>query len=272
MSAINYSKWDKLELSDDDDIEVHPNIDKASFIRWKQADIHRKREERKLKIAQLKQELETNTELRKLIISTSDQLQQASQDSDRRAICRQLAMDVTVFDRDRKPKLLDPESEEYLQIKSIEEVFCMLLSRLFSERKLAISEESFVEHLSVILVEEVPKLDKRQDEIRTQIITEEKEQNKKITSENIFTEKFSKTMVNTEAMSKSSKEKTKTKSKEKTVEVLNPNFQEHQKQVQSSSKQDSDDTLPVRVSNSFYCARSDDVTMGRTWMMARRRS
>jgi cell division cycle protein 37 len=27
---MDYSKWDKLELSDDSDIEVHPNIDKKS--------------------------------------------------------------------------------------------------------------------------------------------------------------------------------------------------------------------------------------------------
>lgn len=33
---LDYSKWDAIELSDDEDIEVHKNIDKASFIRWKQ--------------------------------------------------------------------------------------------------------------------------------------------------------------------------------------------------------------------------------------------
>lgn len=26
MSAINYSKWDDLEISDDSDIECHPNV------------------------------------------------------------------------------------------------------------------------------------------------------------------------------------------------------------------------------------------------------
>ncbi|CAG8609766.1 9820_t:CDS:2 [Dentiscutata heterogama] len=55
---IDYSKWDKLELSDDDDFECHPNVDKASFIRWKQADIHQKREERRQKIQALKQKID----------------------------------------------------------------------------------------------------------------------------------------------------------------------------------------------------------------------
>lgn len=48
--AIDYSKWDKIELSDDSDIEVHPNVDKNSFIKWKQRDIHEKRQQRNIEI------------------------------------------------------------------------------------------------------------------------------------------------------------------------------------------------------------------------------
>ncbi|GMM38711.1 Cdc37 protein [Saccharomycopsis crataegensis] len=40
---IDYSKWDKLEVSDDSDVEVHPNVDKKSFIRMKQRQIHDER-------------------------------------------------------------------------------------------------------------------------------------------------------------------------------------------------------------------------------------
>lgn len=47
---IDYSKWDKIELSDDSDIEVHPNVDKNSFVRWKQRDIHEKRQQRNIEI------------------------------------------------------------------------------------------------------------------------------------------------------------------------------------------------------------------------------
>ena len=62
---IDYSKWDKLELSDDSDVEVHPNVDKKSFIRWKQQDIHQKREERKNEIKILEQQLEMYKHLNK---------------------------------------------------------------------------------------------------------------------------------------------------------------------------------------------------------------
>ncbi|KAF8606992.1 hypothetical protein BDV93DRAFT_436861 [Ceratobasidium sp. AG-I] len=55
---LNYSKWDQLELSDDSDIEGHPNVDKRSLIRWKQRDIHEKREQRKQRIHDLQSRLE----------------------------------------------------------------------------------------------------------------------------------------------------------------------------------------------------------------------
>lgn len=44
MSGFNYSKWDKIELSDDES-DCHPNIDKQSWFRMK----HRARVEREEK-------------------------------------------------------------------------------------------------------------------------------------------------------------------------------------------------------------------------------
>ncbi|KAH8989665.1 Cdc37 N terminal kinase binding-domain-containing protein [Lactarius hatsudake] len=57
---LNYSKWDQLEVSDDSDIEGHPNVDKKSLIRWKQRDIHEKREARNRRIEQLGAEVACN--------------------------------------------------------------------------------------------------------------------------------------------------------------------------------------------------------------------
>lgn len=65
--VVDYSKWDKLELSDDSDVEVHPNVDKKSFIRWKQRDIHEKREQAKFRTAQLEVNIETNQDLLKRV-------------------------------------------------------------------------------------------------------------------------------------------------------------------------------------------------------------
>ncbi|CAG8774169.1 6111_t:CDS:2, partial [Acaulospora colombiana] len=60
MGKLNYDKWNALEVSDDSDIEGHPNVDHASLVRWKQRDIHEKREARKFKIAQYEQEIKNN--------------------------------------------------------------------------------------------------------------------------------------------------------------------------------------------------------------------
>ncbi|SGZ48436.1 CIC11C00000003103 [Sungouiella intermedia] len=60
---IDYSKWNKIELSDDSDIEVHPNVDKQSFIKWKQRDIHEKRHERNIQIKTMLVQLTMYTKL-----------------------------------------------------------------------------------------------------------------------------------------------------------------------------------------------------------------
>ncbi|KAG5652897.1 hypothetical protein H0H81_003261 [Sphagnurus paluster] len=52
-----------LKLSDDSDIEGHPNVDKKSLIRWKQRDIHEKREMRKQNIARLRAQIACNNVL-----------------------------------------------------------------------------------------------------------------------------------------------------------------------------------------------------------------
>ncbi|KAF4121339.1 cell division cycle protein 37 [Geosmithia morbida] len=66
---VDYSKWDNLELSDDSDIEVHPNVDKRSFIRAKQNQIHQERQQRKHQIETLKYERIINDGLLKRISS-----------------------------------------------------------------------------------------------------------------------------------------------------------------------------------------------------------
>ncbi|KAF8158074.1 hsp90-like protein [Crassisporium funariophilum] len=58
--VLNYSKWDRLELSDDSDIEGHPNVDKKSLVRALQRNIHEKREIRKENIQRLSAQIACN--------------------------------------------------------------------------------------------------------------------------------------------------------------------------------------------------------------------
>ncbi|EFX00733.1 hsp90 co-chaperone cdc37 [Grosmannia clavigera kw1407] len=64
---VDYSKWDALELSDDSDIEVHPNVDKRSFIRAKQNQIHMERQQRRHQIETLRYERQINDGLARRI-------------------------------------------------------------------------------------------------------------------------------------------------------------------------------------------------------------
>ena len=74
--VLDYSKWDALELSDDSDIEVHPNVDKRSFIRAKQAQIHQQREQRRHDIKTYKYERIINDGLLSRIDKLLDALNQ----------------------------------------------------------------------------------------------------------------------------------------------------------------------------------------------------
>ncbi|KAG4305565.1 hypothetical protein PORY_001121 [Pneumocystis oryctolagi] len=92
--VLDYSKWDKLELSDDSDIEglkapevkkcteitciVHPNVDKRSFIRWKQRDIHEKRQARKKAIQDITLNRKMNTDLIEQISRSIESLKNAT--------------------------------------------------------------------------------------------------------------------------------------------------------------------------------------------------
>lgn len=79
---VDYSKWDALELSDDSDIEVHPNVDKRSFIRAKQNQIHQQRHDRKHRITTLKYEKVINDGLLVRIDALLKSLQEHSKEAE----------------------------------------------------------------------------------------------------------------------------------------------------------------------------------------------
>ncbi|KAF2224354.1 hypothetical protein BDZ85DRAFT_216277 [Elsinoe ampelina] len=82
---VDYSKWDALELSDDSDIEVHPNVDKKSFIRAKQTQIHQERINRKAQIETLKYERIINDGLIKRIDALITSLKSHEEDAKKRS-------------------------------------------------------------------------------------------------------------------------------------------------------------------------------------------
>jgi len=63
MSVINYSKWDSIEISDDED-DTHPNVDTPSLFKWR----HESRIMRKEEEAQKKKQKDAESKLRSMQI------------------------------------------------------------------------------------------------------------------------------------------------------------------------------------------------------------
>lgn len=84
MSRLDYSKWDHIEVSDDED-DTHPNIDTPSLFRWRhQARVDRM-EERKKDWEKLEKEKQKLEETRKKL------MKQTLQDSDKKEAEMKLA-------------------------------------------------------------------------------------------------------------------------------------------------------------------------------------
>ncbi|KAI0771189.1 Cdc37 N terminal kinase binding-domain-containing protein [Trametes elegans] len=210
---LNYSKWDKLELSDDSDIEGHPNVDKKSLIRWKQRDIHEKREMRKLHIAQLKADIACNDVLK-------PRLQKITEDVEAQGppLFSSLVERFKTNPSPEKPPTTSPEQKSY------DEMLLSLLLQVWEEAKnkgVQKDDPKLGEALVAGLKKRLVGLDEHQEKLRKELQQEEEEQHKKITMEDLH-EGF-------ESHGAIHDDKPKKTEKVTEVEVLNP------KGVQSAS-------------------------------------
>nr|ODO00976.1 cell division cycle protein 37 [Cryptococcus depauperatus CBS 7855] len=223
---LNYSKWDMLELSDDSDIEEHPNVDKRSMIRWKQRDIHEKREARKQNIAKLNFELSLNAILHPRIVTVINGLNSSGVDH-YRAVQRRLREDPSP----EKPNTGAPNQPTYdmMMGQLLDDVFreaAWLTGRpSWADGEIPDGKkETLKEKLEQRLKWHIEELDKREQDIKKEIEQEEKEMKKKITSEDIH-EGWSSSAIAPPKPSVWDEEKEKTKGKKsttETIEVLNP--------------------------------------------------
>ncbi|WVW78850.1 hypothetical protein I302_100813 [Kwoniella bestiolae CBS 10118] len=274
---LNYSKWDNLELSDDSDIEEHPNVDKKSMIRWKQRDIHEKREARKLQIAKYKSELELNSVLRPRIQSIIKGLSEKGLDH-----YRSVQRRVKEQPSDEKPNTGSPNQPTY------DQMIAQLLSDVYRESAFIVdgaqltkdgvvldkegkiingtSEHkvpSWAEERDVpeqkkrgleIALEErlgwhIKELDKRDGVVKVELEKEEKEQAKKITSEGIH-DGWSHSTVNKAKPSPLDDKPKIPKKKEttETIEVLNPKSAESSSTKLAEEDDEEEDFGPLTPS------------------------
>lgn len=216
--VVNYSKWDALELSDDSDIEVHPNVDKRSFIRAKQNQIHQARYQRRHEISTLKYERVVNDGMLEridtLLASLRNHAAQAQGDSPDEFMMQAL-MECTGDGTNDKP----PDPPEGVHFKEEQPLYSQMIAGLVDQVKKEIGPEPKDWYKSYVKGVEGHKLKVQnlQKDLSARLEKLEREEASKITSDSIH-EGF-----NTSSVSKEKEQqKPKSKPKPEAVEVLNP--------------------------------------------------
>jgi cell division cycle protein 37 len=234
MTDQSLSAKDALELSDDSDIEVHPNVDKRSFIRAKQNQIHQERQQRKLQIETLKYERVINDGLLSRITNLLAALRaRAHETADRNPgeVAFQALMESADLKDNQPPS---PPEGVYTQEKE-QPTYTKMMVTLLDQVNKALDEKKPDDRYTA-MVEEIQghqdKVSELQNDLVKKLAELEKEETKKITSEAYHTG------FDSSHVSKAS-EQTGDSSGSK-VELLNPNFDASRAQEQSSSSASKD--------------------------------
>ncbi|KAH9900567.1 Cdc37 N terminal kinase binding-domain-containing protein [Xylariomycetidae sp. FL2044] len=236
---VDYSKWDNLELSDDSDIEVHPNVDKRSFIRAKQGQIHAERQQRKHQIETWKYERQINDGLMKRIGALLTALKSHAAEAETRnpaEVAFQSVMESAGKPEDDKPP---PRPEGVHANVEQPPSYTKMMATLLDQVNKALDEKK-PENRYNALVEEIgshlKQVQDLQSELEKRLAEMEKEEARRITSESIHTG-FDSSFVAKSAPGE--------KKEEAKVELLNPNFSmskpDEGKATSSAAANDDDD-------------------------------
>lgn len=234
MAAIQ----DALELSDDSDIEVHPNVDKRSFIRAKQNQIHQERQQRKHHIETLKYERIINDGLMKRISSLLASLRaHASEAASRNPaeVAFQAVMESAGNPKDDKPP---PRPEGVHGEEKELPTYSKMMATLLDQVNKALDEKK-PENRYDAMVEEIQEHENKIQNLQKELVAKleelQKEESRKITSEGIHTG-FDSSHVN--------KSKPTDKKEETTqVELLNPSFSSGAQSSKDAANVDDDEEI-----------------------------
>ncbi|KAI8823751.1 Cdc37 N terminal kinase binding-domain-containing protein [Fimicolochytrium jonesii] len=226
---VDYSKWDKLELSDDEDFECHPNVDKASMVRWRQADIHRKRRERKDKLQALAEE---STTTRKAITALT-QITRLPPSTNPAALTPAITLLNADFQkweqelresylkammRERDARWGAPEPDAFVQGRVPYGTYTEGILAALNPTPEARGERDTADVKAALeksVDEAIRKLETRQRELDAEVQREEAEAKKKLTTDDLK-EGFNKTIVSKPAAAPPST----TKTSQKTIETI----------------------------------------------------
>ncbi|KAI8098604.1 histone H3 [Halteromyces radiatus] len=230
---LDYSKWDNLELSDDSDIEVHPNVDKRSMIRWKQQAIHQERAERRAKMDHLEQlipqQQRTMEQIRHLMTVLTTQGVQA--------------VLAAIGEQQQKAREQGISQQQAKDGMSLDQVFDTMVQQIQTGLQQS-SEDTIKQSLLDRLQQTLAATKKVCDDAQAELAKLTKEANKKMTSENMFHETSNRTVMN---KSTSSKPKKLTKKKETVTETLNPHAKMKELSLDDAPKKEQSTTMDTTV-------------------------
>jgi cell division cycle protein 37 len=225
VAAADWSVQDALELSDDSDIEVHPNVDKRSFIRAKQHQIHMEREQRKHQIETLKYERIINDQLIKRISSLLGALKARASDAKTRnpgEVAFQAVME-SAAGLDPKDDQPPPRPAGVHNAEEPQPTYTKMMATLLDQVNKALDEKKVEQDkrydgMVAEIEDHLKKVTDLQDELMKKLDELEKEASRKITSESIHTG-FDSSHINKSKPSAPGSGPSDSK-----VELLNPNF------------------------------------------------
>lgn len=216
MRLADAALQDALELSDDSDVEVHPNVDKRSFIRAKQNQIHHDRLQRKHHMETLKYERIINDGLlRRISLLLASLKAHASEATTRNPgeIAFKAVMESAGDAKDDQPP---PPPEGVHSGEREQPTYSKMMAVLLDQVNKALDEKR-PENRYLAMIREIQehedKVKTLQSDLAMKLGDLEKEEKKKITSADIHTG-FDSSHV---SKAKASDESTK-------VELLNPQF------------------------------------------------
>ncbi|KAJ5937258.1 hypothetical protein N7454_004913 [Penicillium verhagenii] len=239
--VLDYSKWDALELSDDSDIEVHPNVDKRSFIRAKQNQIHQQREQRRHDIKTLKYERIINDGL----LLRIDKLLSALKQHEGTSTSPEQPIFQTIMEFASNPAddQAPPPPEGVYTHEKEQPKYSQMMSSLLDMVKKEF-EETKPDNMINAYIKGVEghqtKVQNLQKELLTRLAGLEKEEGSKITSDQLHDG------FNTSHVAKAAEKSQAASSKSTEVQLLNPGASSSQ--AATENEDDDDDPADVEIS------------------------
>ncbi|KAI9742586.1 MAG: hsp90 co-chaperone Cdc37 [Claussenomyces sp. TS43310] len=225
---LDYSKWDALELSDDSDIEVHPNVDKRSFIRAKQNQIHQERYQRKHQIETLKYEKIINDGFLRRIDGLLTALQTHKADAESRSPDELIFTSIMESRGDPKDDQPPPRPEGVHTEQSELPTYSKMMATLVDQVRATVDEkkpDNRFEAYTAEVYTHKAKIEDLQKQLLEKLGDLQREESRKITSESIHTGFNSSSVTKAESAKPPEKpavSKGKGKEEVQAVEVLNP--------------------------------------------------